>query len=502
VDRLVSEPLVPLIGIAENWLRLSRRIEGGYGAKPMEEAASIASSFLEELLPALTKACEGKSAAQLALQATSRQFGARVRQKIDPEFRLLSWKPWRLSRRGQSGLVTRVVDRLADCWKVEDPEVLMRRVAGLSAEAARGQENLFPTIHTAFRALADRSGDLDSLVTAGLAAGLTWELHPLFKASIDHVKKSPAWFPAALAGPARATVLGAALERGPSRDATEAALAALAPEDIAVVDQAIINRSRDGHDWVSRALLRHSIKEVRGTASLSFGLDSSDHAAALPDDWYTDWAEAFVVAPLLSVRGDNNYRLGEQLVRLVARDPDLVERWLTRQLTIDPHATLYRLPTEAQESLSRLPVANRDRLMRGVGRKSSRAELVSYLVGEEMVWLEQLLDDGVVDVSDVSGGLYHNDRDVPDRIARILALAPVLLPRGIKPEAHASAAEFGSSMGERSAVYEAIRAAFAAAPASTDPHVEAVRNAGVDIFGRGRDEALREERNRRVVGDL
>jgi len=502
VDRLASEPLVPLIGIAEDWLRLSRRIEGRYGAKPMEEAASIASSFLKKLLPALTKACEGKSAAQLALQARSRQFGAGVRQKIDPEFRLLSWKPWRLSRGGQRGLATRVVDRLADCWKVEDPEVLMRRVAGLSAEAARGQENLFPTIHTAFRALADRSGDLDGLVTAGLAAGLTWELYPLFKASIDQVKESPAWLPAALAGPARATVLGAALERGPNRNATEAALAALAPEDVGFVDQAIINRSRDGHDWVSRALLRHSIKEVRGTASLSFGLDSSDHAAALPDDWYTDWAAAFVVAPLLSLRGDNNYRLGEQLVRLVARDPDLVERWLTRQLTLDPHATLYRLPTEAQDSLSRLPVANRDRLMRGVGRKSSRAELLSYLVGEEMVWLEQLLDDGVVDVSDVSGGLYDNDRDIPDRIARILAFAPVLLPRGIKPEALASAAEFGSSMGERSAVYEAIRAAFAAAPASTDPHVEAVRNAGVDIFGRGRDEALREERNRRVVGDL
>ena len=502
VDRLVSEPLVALIGIADDWLRLSRRIEGRYGAKPTEEAASIASSFLEQLLPALTKACEGKSAAQLALQATSRQFGAGIRQKIDPEFRLLSWKPWRLPRRGHSGLMTRVVDRLADCWKVEDPEVLMRRVAGLSAEAAHGQENLFPTIQTAFRALADRSGDLDGLVTAGLAAGLTWELQPLFKASIDQTIRSPAWLPAALAGPARTTVLGAALEPGPNRDATKAALAALGPEDVVVVDWAIIVRSRDGHDWVSLALLRHSIDEVRGTASLSFGFGASDYNTALPDDWYNDWREAFVVAPLVSVRGDNTYRLGEQLERLVARDPDLVEQWLTRQLGLDPHATLYRLPTEAQGSLSRLPVANRDRLMRGLGRKSSKAELLSYLVGDDMTWLEQLLHDGVVAVADVSGGLYHNDRDVPDRIARILALAPVLIPRGIKPEALASTAEFGSSMGERSAVYEAIRAAFEGAPASTDPDVEAVRKAGVDIFGRGREKALREERSRRVAGVL
>jgi hypothetical protein len=376
----------------------------------------------------------------------------------------------------------------------------MRRIAELSDEAARGQETLFPTIHAAFRALADRSGDTDRLVTAGLAAGLTWELHPLLKASIDRNKASPVWLPAALAGPARAIVLNAALEPGPNRGATEAALAALGPEDIVAVDVAVIHRGRDGHDWVSRALLRHSSEEVRGTASLSFDLGASDHA--LPDDWYTDWRDAFVVAPLGSNRGGNNYRLGERLERLVAQDPDLVEQWLARQLTLDPHATLYRLPAEAQESLSRLPVANRDRLMSAVDRKSTRAELLGYLMGGDIAWLEQLLHDGVVDVAEVSAGLYDNDRDVPDRIARILALAPVLVPRGIKPEALASAAEFGTSMGERSAVYEAIRAAFEVAPASTDPHVEAVRKAGVEMFGRGRDEALREEHNRRVVGDL
>ncbi len=499
--RLVSEPLVKLIGIADDWLRLNRRIEGRYGVKPTEEAASVASSFLEQLLPALSKACEGKFAAQLALQVTSRLYGAGVRQKIDPEFRILSWKPWRLSRRGQSVVLTRVVDRLADRWTVEAPESLMRRIAGLSAEAAHGQETLFPTIHTAFRALADRSGDLDGLVSAGLAAGLTWELHPLLKASIDQSKESPAWLPAALAGPVRGTVISAALERGPNRGAAEAALALLGPEDVVAVEVAIMNRGRDGHDWVSRALLRHSSEEVRGAASLSFGLGAND-PGAIPDDWYTDWREAFVVASLGSVRGGDNYRLGEHLVRLVTRDPDLLEQWLARQLTLDPHATLYRLPADAQESLSRLPVANRDRLVRGVGRKSSRAELLSYLIGDDIAWLEQLLNDGVVDIAEVSGGLYHNDRDVPDRIARILALAPVLVPRGIKPEALASAAEFGSSMGERSAVYEAIRAAFAAAPASTNPHVEAVRQAGADMFGRGRDEALAEERNRRVVGAL
>jgi hypothetical protein len=502
LDRLGSEALVAIVEVADRWIRLSRRIEGAYGAKPTEEAASIALSFVDQLLSELSKACDGKPAAQMALKDTAQLLGLSVRQKIDPEFRLLSWKSWRMGRRDHSGLVARLVGRLVDGWAAEEPTALMTRVANLSAEAARRQENFFPMIHAVFKALADRVGDPVDLVTAGLTAGLAWELHPLFKASIHHSQGTPTWIPVALAGAARSTTLAAALESGANRDATEAALTALGPQDLLVVEQAVINRGRSGHDWVSRALLSHSVEEVRGTASLWFGLDTSDQAATLPDDWYTDWTGAFVAAPLLSARGGDNYRLGEQLVRLVDRDPDVAERWLARQLTINPHETLYRLPTDAQESLSRLPTAHRDRLMRGVGSKTSKAELLSYLAGADVSWLEQLLDDGRVDVDDVASSLYHNDREVPDRIVRILALAPVLLPRGIKPKALARAAEFGSSMGERSAVYEAIRVAFEATPPSADPHIEAVRLAGVDTFGRGRDEALREERNRRIVGDL
>src|SRR5258708_39904646 len=109
--------------------------------------------------------------------------------------------------------------------------------------------------------------------------------------------------------------------------------------------------------------------------------------------------------------------------------------------------------------------------MRKAGLKTSRAELLSFLAGGDVSWLEQLLDDGVVDVDEVASSLYHNDQEVPDRIVRILALAPLLLPRGIKPKALAGAAEFGSSMGERYEDYETIRAAFEATHPSASPRL-------------------------------
>ncbi len=501
LGRLATEPLIAFVQVVDDWLRLARRIDGVQGVKPTEEAASIAASFVAELLLAMSKACEGKPAAQVELRATASLFAASVPQRIDPEFRLLTWSPWHLPRRGESRIVTRIVGRLADCWALEDPADLMKRIAGLSAEAAHGRNGL-QMIHVVFRALADRSEDLDGLTTAGLDAGLTWEIYPLMKASIDHILNSPPWLPAALAGPARATALGAALEPGPNRDATESSLAELGPHDVLFVEQAMIRRNPGGHDWVSLALLRHPIEEVRGTASLWFGLDASDHAAALPADWYPDWKEAFVVAPLLLGQADTSYRLGEQLTRLVVVDPGAVERWLTRQLVQDPHPALHRLPKPALVSLSLLPVPYRDRLMREVVSISMRAELLSYLLGDDMPWLGRLLDDGVVKVGDVLFNLDRTDHDLRDRIRRILALALVLVPRGTNAQELAEAADHGGWVGERSANFDAIRAVFDATTPSADPDAEAVRLAGVDLFEQRRDVALREERLKRVRGDF
>jgi hypothetical protein len=499
LERLATEPLVALVQVADDWCRLSRRFEGTYGVKPSREAASIASSFVADLVPAMTKACEGKPGAQIELRNTLSLVRVGSRQKIDPEFRLLSWSPWRLPRHGQSRMVTRIVDRLADCWALEDPAALMKRMAGLSAEAAHGREGL-PMIHVVFGALAERSGDLDGLATAGLGVGLTGELFPLLKASIDHSVNVPPWLSAALAGPARATALSAALEPGPNRNAIEAGLVELGPSDIRFVELALIRRGQTGHDWVSLALLRHPIEKVRGTASLYFGLDDTDHTGALPPDWYADWKEAFAVAPLISGPADTSYRLGEQLMRLVVRDPDVVERWLNRQLA-QQHPALYRLPKPALASLSLLPPAHRDRLLRAA-RKSTRAELLSYLLGDHMAWLGQLIDGGVVQVGDILFNLDRIDRDLDRRVSRILTLAPVLLPRGVAAPELAEAADHAGSAGDRSANYEAIRAAYAATAPSEVPVTETVRLAGVEIFERRRDAALRLERQQRVVGDL
>src|SRR5439155_6999986 len=139
-------------------------------------------------------------------------------------------------------------------------------------------------------------------------------------------------------------------------------------------------------DWVSRALLHHSIAVLRGTASLWFGLDEADHAVPLPGEWQNEWADAFVAAPLASVRGRDNYRLGEQLCRLVRTNPDLVERWLTARLANDAFHTLLLLPTRAESCLNALPSSNRHNVLRQVASEA-RAAVLALFLDEDADWM-------------------------------------------------------------------------------------------------------------------
>jgi hypothetical protein len=357
-------------------------------------------------------------------------------------------------------------------------------------------------IHIAFEALAQRVENVDPLIVAGFDAGLAGELNSLFRGSMGRNHGVPEWFERALAGPARWAALGAALSPAVTNQAAaDVAVAALGPEDAPLIETVVIQHGHAGHGPLSHAILQHPNDVVRGEASLWFGLDATDYAAQLPDEWFGVWSEAFAVAPLQSSRA-NNHRLGEVLSRLVDRDPGLAERWVTRQIELDPSRVILDLPDQARTSLPRLPTDHRNRLIRLLQGEWRNSALLSVLLGDDIDWLVTLLDEGVVGTDEVILTLNHGDHEIPARIARLMRLAPILIPRGVDPQELASAADLGSWMGERSAHHEAIRAAFEGAPSSSDDAAAAVRAAGIEIYARARDKALGEEHERRITGDL
>jgi hypothetical protein len=428
----------------------------------------------------------------------------RVKQAIDPEFALLTLDTFRLHRDGRAGFLQRRIDRLGAQWAEEEPVRLIDRLQRWSTEARLVGRSLDPAIGATMRRLKEQLHDderLTELVERGLGSGLTYELRELMAASIARSQSVPSWFTSALRTGARSPALGAALSQSEHEATARAALETLDERDVWMAEQIVI-RDREP-SWISLELLRHPNVQIRGSVSLYFAWGDGDHAPEVPATWRDDWSAAFEVAPLEGRQGHDNWRLGQHLQRLVDADPDLVERWLTGKLDAEPHGVLWRLPMRMGPVFERLPRDARTRLLERYSNSWMGSQLLGRLVGGDVDWLGQMLDDGVVALETAVGSLHEieGEEDEP-QMTKILQLAPILMRHGADPRNIAAAALPRSWWGSESEHFERTRHAFEAHAGSVDPAIVAVVEAGIGMFAEARDRALQAERRERIRGEL
>jgi hypothetical protein len=131
------------------------------------------------------------------------------------------------------------------------------------------------------------------------------------------------------------------------------------------------------------------------------------------------------------------------------------------------------------------------------------SQLLGRLVGGDVDWLGQMLDDGVVALETAVGSLHEieGEEDEP-QMTKILQLAPILMRHGADPRNIAAAALPRSWWGSESEHFERTRHAFEAHAGSVDPAIVAVVEAGIGMFAEARDRALQAERRERIRGEL
>jgi hypothetical protein len=523
LGRLDTAALALLIEPVRELASVERGHAPGHGPPPTPDQRVAAGEVLAAVLPALNAVAASRPGLQLALHRLRRQFHVGPRQDLDPEFRLLAmgWQSMRASR--NSGHVGHAIDRLVDHWLTEPPNEVMPRLARWAKAAASAGLDLEPVGRMAFDRYGRRATDADALVAAGMAADLGHEIEPVMRHALGRATKVPTWFPGALAGPLRLSTLSAALDPGANAESAAMAVASLTTAEARFVETALLRHGGAGHGAVSRALLRHRNPEVRGAASLGFGLGWPGRSEGLPEGWSDDWKRAFLDAPL--GQHGSNYDLATTLTHLVAHDPELVEQWLAMQLR--KRATLWRLGFEDKLDLALLPRDVRDRLLRraagGRTRRllrrlagllpqplrarmlrrfstENRHQLLQLLLGDDREWAADLLFRGVVTVGDIHMALANGNHDglAP---AEALAWAPVLLAHGASAVSIRFLTDLGH-MGPESARYAELRAGFETVPPSVDPAVERVRQEAIsDLAGLER-KALEEEQRERVTGRI
>ena len=193
---------------------------------------------------------------------------------------------------------------------------------------------------------------------------------------------------------------------------------------------------------------------------------------AIPDDLQPTWRNAFLDATPEDRSGHETYQLTEQLRHLVETDPDLVEEWLNRRLDDAGWDAFHRvIPFHSEEVFRRLPLENRDRLVRRFATAPFRYALLPLLLTPDADWIGRLLDERVVTAPEILQALSWLGESFEERLSTVTAAARHLARHGVQADGIAWVAASGTWIGDESARYGRLVDIFDGLTASGDPVV-------------------------------
>jgi hypothetical protein len=223
-----------------------------------------------------------------------------------------------------------------------------------------------------------------------------------------------------------------------------------------------------------------------------------NEASWTPGELDEEWTAAIEQLDFAKTSGFHDWSAGPLFTWLAAERPDTLVALLRHRLSSDEAAIRYdALPHDGWDALHRLPAEHKSRLWSDFSDRPGHTVLREHLVGEDVAWLQTMLDDGHFGVDDALDA-YSGYGPHP----RIEDLATILVPRGVDPERIAGRAQFGTWMGEESDHYTQLAERFKEMASSEDASVAAVGKAGYAMYLRARDAALEKERRQRIRGEL
>jgi hypothetical protein len=366
LERLGTGALVLLLEPIRDLANVARGFAGRSPA-PTPDQQAAAQEALAVVLPALGRAAASRPGLQLSLQRMWQDYHIGQRQPLDPEFRLLGLGWHSRGALKEKSHLQHAIDRLVDRWLTEDPAAVMKRIAEWGAAARSADLDLMPVGRTALGDFGRRAPNVDRLVQAALDAGVGAEADWLIFTALRTAKSVPPWFQRALRGPWRQLVIAAALNPGSQLDAALLAVREVTARDGTTVDIALLRHGAEGHGAVTRALLRHRRRDVRGIAAVAIGLGTPHGPGHLPPELETDWKRAMLDAPIPD--HGSTWELGQTLAYMTSEHPDLLADWLRVQFRRG--RPIWRLDFADELDLSKLPQATRDRLIRRMAAKPS-----------------------------------------------------------------------------------------------------------------------------------
>ncbi len=221
-------------------------------------------------------------------------------------------------------------------------------------------------------------------------------------------------------------------------------------------------------------------------------------------DWPSDllrpvWLAALLHFRVVSLRSNADHEIAALFKWLAEHEPVTLTQLVIDTLDQADDGETYRALTQSSwEHLRLLPQEHRLAIwVHFAERKSLQRFLSSQLFRNDAPSLERLLLDGLVSANDALRAYGQVDRDTD-----LIAIARLLVPRGVAPVNIAALAEPTSWTGRPSSRYEELGDRFTTLleRSKDDLEVLAVARAGVEMYSELLQKELASERAERVTG--
>jgi hypothetical protein len=500
LDTAPPEVVKIVIQVVREWLRIGHGFDRPFGRSHPQTSVDAAKELGETMLRELVLTADNPGLA-ISINEIGEQFEIQLEVPVSNEHRIFladvdREDDWTAAIQQLEADIGEVVQSWAD----EDPPMVMRRLVSLRTELGLANVNWPDRVQMACKALASRVADPLAWADLALEHGLFPQASPFLEYAIaQSAELGDERLVRFLSTPtARWTTISVILTSQNSEADRQRLWVHLTAEDYDIFETLYLRQQLTPER--SRDLLTKPPPAARGAVAAAMFPKGREGGDWSPEGLENEWREAIELLEPERTVGFRDYEAAQLTQFLATHYPDRLTRWVRSRLEAGlASGKVYQaLPHSAWKTLHHLPAEQKDELWSRFNRGPvARYLLGEHLVGQDTDWLEHALDEGLL-TPDEALQTYNALGPHPS----IEQLARLLVPRGVDARRIAWLAQGGIWTGEQSARYADLVEEFQTLAASSEEPVAAVGRVGAEMYTAARDEALIQERRKRVRGEL
>jgi hypothetical protein len=481
----------------EDWLRIGRGFDRPFGRSHPQASIDAAKELGERMLQELAPVAGAHPGLAMSIKGIGERFEVKLEVLVSNEYKTFFADIDRGNWRAEAQRLEEGIGEIVQGWADEDPTAVMQRLAELRTQLELSNVLWPDRVLMACKALADRVADPLAWSDLALEHGLFPSASPFLERAVTQgAELGEERLVRYLASPAaRWTVISTILTANNSEADRQRLLPHLRADDYNYFETLYLRQQLTPER--SRELLTKPPPAARGAVAAA--MLPKERGDWTPGELESEWLAAIELLEPEATAGFADYEAAQLTEFLATNYPDRLTRWVGSRLeaNMETRITYDALPHPTWETLHHLPLEHKDELWSRFRQGPAGHFLGQYLVGQDVGWLEHALDEGLL-TADEALETYNALGPHPS----IEQLARLLVPRGVDARRIASLALGGSWTGEESARYAELVEQFETLAVSSEEAVAVVGRAGAEMFAASREEALAQERQKRIRGEL